>query len=68
MNTYNFKTVKETTLISGSMVTQDFLLPIDEFGIVPPDYLHKFRVIKDNQMIVFEDEQEYINYLNNLTL
>lgn len=49
-------------------MTQDFQLPIDEFGIVPPDYLHKFRAIQNNQMIVFEDEQEYINYLNNLTL
>lgn len=68
MKIYNFTTVKETTIIGDTLMTQDFQLPIDEFGIVPPDYLHKFRAIQNNQMIVFEDEQEYINYLNNLTL
>lgn len=60
---YNFKTVKETTIVSGSQMTQDFQIPIDDLGVVPFDYLYKFRVIKDNQMLVFDTEQEYNDYI-----
>lgn len=68
MNTYIFKTVKETTIVGGSMMTQENKVPIDDLGNVPIDYLHKNRVIKGEQLLVFDTEQEYNDYINNVTL
>lgn len=66
MNTYNLITVEETTITAnniGSVATTSYLIPVDINGIPITDYITKNRVIKDNQMLVFDTEQEYKGWL-----
>jgi hypothetical protein len=68
MNTYNLTTVEETTIIplpeGGSGVsTTSYILPVDGSNN-PVEYLTKFRILQNNQMLVFDNEQEYRDYLN----
>ena len=67
MNTYRLITVQETTLIGTGMSSTAFQIPIDEFNNVPFDYLNKNRIIADgSQMLVFDTEQEYLDYINQI--
>lgn len=66
MNTYNLITVEETTVTTnniGSISTTSYLIPVDINDVPITDYVTKNRVIKNNQMIVFDTEQEYRNWL-----
>lgn len=66
MKTYNLTTVNETTIIDRelkSITTTSHIVPIDGNGDTPLDYTGKNRVIVDNQMIVFDTEQEYRDWL-----
>lgn len=66
MNTYNLTTVEESTIAEGNLMTTSYTIPVDSNGN-PADYLSKFRIIKNGQMMVFDTEQEYRDYLiNNL--
>ena len=67
MNTYRLITVQETTLIGTGMSSTSFQIPVDEFNNVPSDYLNKNRIIADSsQMLVFDTEQEYLDYINQI--
>jgi hypothetical protein len=59
MNTYNLTTIKETTIVTNSITTTEYYLPVDQNGNVVLDYLNKFRIIKNGQMLVFDNGQEY---------
>ena len=68
MNTYNLTTVEEallTDLPEGATgaSTTIYTIPVDSGGN-PVEYLTKFRIIKDNQMLIFDTEQEYKDYLS----
>jgi hypothetical protein len=68
MITYDLTTVEEATITSlpdgaYGVSTTSYIIPIDQNGS-PVEYLTKFRIIKDNQMLVFDTEQEYRDYLN----
>ncbi len=66
MNTYNLITVEETTITTnniGSVATTSYLVPVDINDIPVTDYVTKNRVIKNNQMLVFDTEQEYRDWL-----
>ena len=67
MNTYNLTTVEEAIIIAGCITTTFNTLPIDGNGNAVTDYTHKFRAIKDGQMIVFDTEQEYRDWLTQNT-
>jgi hypothetical protein len=66
MNTYNLITVEETTVTTnniGSISTTSYLIPVDINDVPITDYITKNRVIKNNQMLVFDTEQEYRDWL-----
>jgi hypothetical protein len=68
MNTYNLATVEEATITplpeeGNAVSTTSYIIPVDNSGN-PVEYLTKFRIIKNNQMLVFDNEQEYRDYLN----
>ena len=65
MNTYDLKSVEEATIINGNLSVTTTQLRIDDQGNIP-DYISKDRVIKDDQMLVFDTHQEYIDYINNI--
>lgn len=63
MRTYSLKTIEETN-ITGSDITKKIdSVPVDEQGNIP-EYLNKWRIRKDNQMLVFDTQQEYSDYLS----
>jgi hypothetical protein len=68
MITYDLTTVEEATITplpdgAYGVSTTSYTMPIDQ-NRNPVEYLTKFRIIKDNQMLVFDTEQEYRDYLN----
>lgn len=63
MNTYNLTTVEETTIYDNTTSTTYYTIPVDGNNIPVTDYYSKFRVIVNNQMIVFDTEQEYRDWL-----
>lgn len=65
MNTYNLKTVQESVIINGNLSTTTYTIPVDLDNSIP-NYLNKNRVIKEDKMLVFDTEQEYLDYLNVL--
>ena len=68
MNTYELKTVEETTIIGTGMGSTTYQVPVDQNGNIPLDYQHKNRVIIDNTtMIVFDTEQEYKDWIDQNT-
>mgnify|MGYP003339545562 CR=1 FL=1 len=62
MNIYNLSTVEQSTISDGNISTTYYQFPIDINGN-PVEYLSKFRIIKDGQMVVFDTEQEYRDWL-----
>jgi len=65
MNTYNLKTVQESVVINGNLSTTTYTIPVDIDNSIP-NYLNKNRVIKEDKMLVFDTEQEYLDYFNVL--
>lgn len=63
MNTYNLKTVEESAISGGSRSTTYYTFPVDGNNTPITDYHSKFRVITENEMIVFDTEQEYRDWL-----
>ena len=68
MNTYNLTTVEEANLITlpdglVGVSTTTYTIPIDSNGN-PVEYLTKFRITQNNQILVFDTEQEYRDYLD----
>ena len=64
MTTYNLTSVEEATPVTGGGCnTMTYQIPVDTQGNIPI-YLNKFRVIKDNQMLVFDTEQEYRTWIS----
>lgn len=63
MNTYTLKTVEESTISGGTISTTYYTIPVDNSNIPITDYHSKFRVIVDNQMLVFDTEQEYRDWI-----
>ena len=63
MNTYNLTTVAETNIIQFGVSTTTTLVPINSDGTPVTDYTVKNRVIKGDQMIIFDTEQEYRDWL-----
>jgi len=62
MKIYNLKEVEEASIFRGETTNiTSYKYPVDENGNVP-DYLGKDRVIKEEQMIVFDTRQEYLDY------
>jgi hypothetical protein len=66
MNTYNLKTVEEAFYINNSLSTTTYQIPVDDQGNTPA-YLDKFRLVTGGQMLVFDTEQEYRNYIASNT-
>ena len=67
MNTYRLITVQETTIVGTGMSSTAYQIPVDEFGNTPSDYLTKNRILQDgSQMLVFDNEQEYLDYINQI--
>jgi hypothetical protein len=64
MNTYNLKTVEEAFYINNSLSTTTYQIPVDDQGNIPA-YLDKFRLVTGGQMLVFDSEQEYRNYITS---
>lgn len=67
MNTYELTTVEETSIIGTNISSTTYTLPVDGLGNVPANYMNKFRVVKDNQMLVFDTEQEYRDWIQQNT-
>lgn len=70
MNTYNLKSIQELNLDNSAgynnISTTEYKIPVDEFNN-PVEYLHKFRAIIDQQqMIIFDSEQEYNQWRQSL--
>jgi hypothetical protein len=65
MTTYNLKAVEEATIVGTNINTYYIKVPIDDNGLIP-DYLTKDRVIVDDQMLVFDTHQEYLDYINQV--
>ena len=65
MTTYNLKVAEEATIIGTNINTYYTKVPIDENGLIP-DYLTKDRVIVNDQMLVFDTHQEYLDYINQV--
>lgn len=63
MNTYNLTTVEESTINGDSRSTTYYAIPVDGNNVPVTDYHSKFRVIVNNQMLVFDTEQEYRDWL-----
>jgi hypothetical protein len=64
MNTYSLITVEEMYITEGgSISTTIYTIPVNN-GIPVTDYVTKFRILQNNQMLVFDTEQEYKDYLN----
>lgn len=66
MKIYNYKKIEESMVsLNGGISTATYYYPVDENGSFV-EYLTKFRVLLDNQMIIFDDEQEYRDYLSTV--
>lgn len=64
MNTYTLTTVEEMHINeAGDISTTTYTIPSNN-GTPVTDYTTKFRIVKDGQMLVFDNEQEYRDYLN----
>jgi hypothetical protein len=64
MNTYTLTTIEEMHITeSGNITTTTYMIPVNN-GTPVTDYVSKFRIIKDNEMLVFDSEQEYRDYVN----
>jgi hypothetical protein len=65
MNTYSLTTVEEMHITEdGSISITTYTLPVNN-GTPVTDYISKFRIINNNQMLVFDTEQEYRDYLSS---
>jgi hypothetical protein len=68
MQTYTLITVEESTINLMGRSGMTYKIPVDNNGNTVTDYLSKNRVIyNDNQMIVFDTEQEYVDWLQQNT-
>jgi len=67
MNTYTLITIEETTINGISISGTVYQVPIDQNGDIPTNYLAKNRVIKNGEMLVFDTEQEYRDWLQQNT-
>jgi hypothetical protein len=65
MNTYTLTTVEEMHITdAGNITTTFYTIPIDN-GAPVTDYITKFRIVRNNEMLVFNNEQEYRDYLDS---
>jgi hypothetical protein len=66
MQTYNILYVEETVFYENdSYTTEARPYPVDPDGNPVLDFLSKNRVIKNNQMIVFDSMSEYLDWMAN---
>lgn len=64
MNIYNLIMVQETTIATGNMMSTGYIIPVDDNNVPITNHTTKNRVIKDNQMYVFDTEQEYTTWIS----
>lgn len=67
MTEYELKTITETTIGGLTMSGTTYQIPIDSQGNVPSEYQYKNRIMKGGKMLVFDTEQEYLNWLEQNT-
>lgn len=67
MQTYNIVSVEETTIYpeTGGSITETRKYPVDQSGSVVLDYQSKNRVIREDEMIVFDSMNEYLDWMAN---
>lgn len=67
MQIYNLIQIEEANVTGGSITTTIYNMPVDNTNTPVTNYTTKFRVIQNNQMIVFDSEQEYRDWLQQNT-
>lgn len=67
MQTYTLISVEETIIYleTGGSITESRQYPIDLNGNLVLDYMTKNRVIRGEEMIVFDSKSEYQDWLRN---
>ena len=64
MNTYNLITIKESTINDSSFSTTTYQIPVTSGGTSVTDYGDKNRIWINNQLIVFDTQEEYDEWIS----
>jgi hypothetical protein len=66
MNTYTLITIEETTIAGDNISSVYYTIPVDNNNNPVTDYTTKNRILRNNQMLVFDTYEEYRNYIESL--